>query len=373
VTAKQGVYGHNLKLVDAHRVLAVDPKAGARMINLDTTFVVGAGASIAYGFPSGEALTKQIAQALTFISGTGSSEAKELIRTTIDVVSQRPDLQLNKRHLFEQALAMRGALETAPSIDTFLETHANKDFELLGKLAIAACLITAESRCTQLRPQDDGSINLAAVADTWLGHLFKHVLTPGIPKSSVEQIFAHVSFVVFNYDRCIEHYFEHALARHFLLDLPKASRIVQQLRIVHPYGDLGPLHGAQNVSFGQKHTPESYAAADAIYAMSQRLLTFTESQEAKGAEARDLIHKAKRVVFLGFGFGEQNVELLRAPSKTTVDHMKATVMGLSPSDQQEVVNRIGLITGGSWLPSSLNSCDCAKFMQEERMFLTRRA
>jgi hypothetical protein len=62
------------------------------MIKLDTTFVVGAGASVDYGFPLGEQLTKQIAEALNMNGGSGSP-ARELIRTAIEVACQRPDVQ----------------------------------------------------------------------------------------------------------------------------------------------------------------------------------------------------------------------------------------------------------------------------------------
>jgi hypothetical protein len=343
------------------------------MIKLDTTFVVGAGASVDYGFPLGEQLTKQIADALNFNASGG--EPRELIRTTIDVMCGRADVQLDRQQLFQQARALQVALSTASSIDAFLENHSdNLDFELLGKFAIAACLITAEAR-SALRPRHPGEMmKLARVENSWLARLFKTVMSPGVSKASVEQIFAHVSFVVFNYDRCIEHYFEHAIASHFMLDLPAASRIVQKnLRIVHPYGDLGPLHGTNaNMSFGDKHDPATYPAADAIYAMSKRLLTFTESKKAQGAQAQAMISKAKRLVFLGFGFGEQNVELLRAPT-SAAEHMRATVMGLSKSSQREVQHRISLMTGKEFPLHGLYDCDCTSLINDEQMFLTRRS
>jgi len=209
------------------------------------------------------------------------------------------------------------------------------------------------------------------VETSWLARLFKTVMTPGVSKSSVERIFAHVSFVVFNYDRCIEHYFEQAIASHFTLDLPTAATIVREhLRIVHPYGDLGALHGTDaNVSFGQEYRPETHPAGDGIYAMSRRLLTFTESQKAQGAQAKDMIHTAERLVFLGFGFGEQNVELLRV-SNSTVQHARGTVMGLSKSNQHQVIYRIAQMTGEQGF-IELTDCDCATLINNEQMFLTR--
>jgi hypothetical protein len=344
------------------------------MINLDTTFVVGAGASVDYGFPLGEQLTKQIAEALNLNDSSGAP-ARDLVRTAIEITGARPDTQHNFCHLIMQARALRAALATASSIDAFLENHSdNPDFELLGKMAIAACLITAERR-SQLRPRNPGGmIDFARVEKSWLARLFKIVMAPGVPMAALEQIFAHVSFVVFNYDRCIEHYFEQAIASHFTLDLPTAGQFVRQhLRIVHPYGDLGDLHGNTAVSFGYEHHPETHAAGTGIYAMSQRLLTFTESKKAQGAEAKAMIGKADRLVFLGFGFGEQNVDLLSVFTSAS-PHTRGTVMGLSKSNRHQVLYRIAQMTGitGGFNPNvELDDCDCASLINDEQMFLTR--
>jgi hypothetical protein len=344
------------------------------MIKLDTTFVVGAGASVDYSFPLGEQLTKQIAEALD-MNGSGGSPARELIRTAISVVCKRPDVQRDARQLFLQARALRAALSTASSIDTFLENHSdNRDFELLGKIAIAACLITAERR-SELRPRHPGEmIDLARVDKSWLARLFTTVMVPGVPKSSVEQIFTHVSFVVFNYDRCIEHYFEQAIASHFMMDLPTAAAIVRKhLQIVHPYGDLGGLYGTDAiVSFGQEFDPVTLGAGDGIYAISQQLLTFTESKKAQGAQAKVMISKARRLVFLGFGFGEQNVDLLSV-STSAVQHIRGTVKDLSPSNQSQVLHRIAQMTGtkGFNLNTELYDCDCTSLIKNEQMFLTQ--
>lgn len=340
------------------------------MIKLDTTFVVGAGASVDYNFPLGEVLTKQISEALNF--NRAGNRACELIRSAIDVIGQRPDAAYTSRQMFEQAHAMRAALATSSSIDAFLENHSDTPcFETLGKFAIAACLATAENQSALKSPRGE-LLDVTRVENSWLGRLFKTVMVPGISKASVERIFAHVSFVVFNYDRCIEHFFEHAIARHFLMDLPAASTIVRKhLRVVHPYGDLGPLHGSSvKMAFGEKHDPSTHAAVDAIDAMSKRILTFTESKKAQGAAAQAEVGKAKRLVFLGFGFGEQNVDLLKAPT-ANVEHVRATVMGMSKSNQSEVLYRIAQITGREVGFSHLHECDCAKLIDNEQMFLTR--
>jgi hypothetical protein len=152
---------------------------------------------------------------------------------------------------------MVSALVTAPSIDTFLDNHSNNaDFELLGKLAIAACLIDAEAQ-SLLRPRHPGeAIDLSQVEDKWLAQLFK-IMTPGVKNDSIERIFENMSFVVFNYDRCIEQYLEQAISSHFRIDLGSAGRLIDaHCCIKHPYGCLGTFRGAStNIAFGESTFP----------------------------------------------------------------------------------------------------------------------
>ncbi len=240
-------------------------------------------------------------------------------------------------------------------------------------MAIAACLITAEHRCQVLKQSRPGAmIDLAQSEKSWLGRLFKHVMAPGVSKSNIERLFEHASFVVFNYDRCIEHYFEHAVASHFSVDLRRAADFVRDnLKIVHPYGYLGELHGDASLSFGHEFYPEAAATGEGIFAISQRLLTFTESQKAQGAEARALLEKALRVVFLGFGFGDQNVELLSV-STNSVQEVRATVKCWSESNRRELDRRMRQMLGVACGPQELRDGDCATLIADEQMFLTRR-
>ncbi|MFN4017996.1 MAG: hypothetical protein ACK4JB_21845 [Reyranella sp.] len=316
-------------------------------------------------------LTKQIDDALNFNSPKAPTE---LMRCAISLLGHRNDSQIVSKALFEQAHAMRAALKTQVSIDYFLYSRADQpDFELLGKMAIAACLLTAESKCTALLPRHPGeSIDLSQSESTWLARLFQNVLAPGVRKSEMETIFDNVSFVVFNYDRCIEHYLTNALASHFSIRLPDAASIVRdRLKIVHPYGSLGPLGDSSGcVPFGHKFFPESYEAADGIYAMSRRLLTFTESQNAKADDAKAMMEHAVRVVFLGFGFGNQNMDLLR-PNRTNIQEIRGTVKNVSVSNQREVARQIYTLTGQTISDDDLLDCDCSALILDEEKFLTR--
>jgi len=344
------------------------------VITHPTTFVVGAGASFDFGFPLGEGLTKQISNSL-ILNNTARSDAAELMRTALSILPRRSDVRIATVELYRQAPILRAGLGTASSIDAFLDSrHDDGAIELLGKMAIGACLITAERACSPLRPRRPGEpIDISASESSWIARLFRTVLAPGVKKSHLERIFENVSFIVFNYDRCIEHYLTHALASHFTIDLDTAASVVRdRLNIVHPYGSLGPLHGVNDaIDFGHDYRSDTPHAADGIYAISQRILTFTESQKANAAEAKAMVENALRLVFLGFGFGDQNMELLR-PRNTTIQDIRGTVKGLSRSNQREVAAQIHALTGQQVDGDDLVDCDCASLISSEQMFLTRR-
>jgi hypothetical protein len=51
-----------------------------------------------------------------------------------------------------------------------------------------------------------------------------------------------VSFIVFNYDRCLEQFLFHALQKLYGLESQEAFAMLTDLRIIHPYGaDPPPL------------------------------------------------------------------------------------------------------------------------------------
>ncbi|MCA0301137.1 MAG: hypothetical protein LCH95_01925 [Proteobacteria bacterium] len=342
------------------------------MIRAKTLFVVGAGASADFGFPLGTALTKQIANALN-LESSGASAEKELLRVAIEVANGHPALP-RSGDLFFSAREMHGALVTASSIDTFLDNRSkNADYALLGKMAIACCLIEAERRSPLRASNPRGSFDLSSVDGSWIARLFD-IMAAGVKEDAVDEMFRNVSFLVFNYDRCIEHYFQHALASRFGLGLEQAAKIVRNsCRIIHPYGTLGSLGGGEfPIPFGLKLTEAVHGTGDLLHRMSQNLLTFSESQKTESIPIREAVAKAARIVFIGFGFHEQNVDLLRVPV-SDVTEVRATAFRLSPSNQQQALLRIRNICASraiGTLENLYGDLKCDEFIEAERFFLS---
>ena len=155
------------------------------MIAKPTVLILGAGASADYGFPTGRQLLLKICE------------------------EARPDASLYDflcnwmavpRPLIEQfAYALQNS--AAPSVDLFLENR--KDFEEIGKLAIAATLI----------PYEDYKAFLPTNKPRWYETLFHLMVEGGRFEDN------KLSVITFNYDRSLEAFLFLALQNLYRFDM----------------------------------------------------------------------------------------------------------------------------------------------------------
>lgn len=116
------------------------------MLKQSTTFVLGAGASCDFNFPTGKQLQDKI------------SEVLKLTASNLEFVNDKIDdavrTQLNEQNWREERPAFLKAakricegMPVADSIDNFLHTHQNdRHIVWLGKAAIAAVILDAEAK-----------------------------------------------------------------------------------------------------------------------------------------------------------------------------------------------------------------------------------
>lgn len=238
-------------------------------------------------------------------------------------------------------------MRLANSIDSFLDSHKDDHgIRLCGKLAIAKCILDAEKNSTlYIDPFADPEdrLNFDRVADTWFVRFFK-ILHDGIAKSDLDSLFDRVSIINFNYDRCVEYFLVHAIQAFFSVEENRAQAVVSHLRIFHPYGTVGPLPWQDP----QKAVPFGSSAqqADVLLALSQSLRTYTEQLEEGDvlAAIRNEVRRADAIVFLGFGFHRQNMDLITPPrrqgQKTSQTRVYGTAKNVSKADCQVIENQV---------------------------------
>ena len=268
-----------------------------------TVFVVGAGASSEFRLPLGTSLAEAIRISLDKDFGRDNRQDGTVAHALMLGVLRGEDI--------EGARDLRGTLLNSPSIDHALNTRRDRPSVVrVGKVAIADQISLGEKGS----PLPNGFTNdrhlihdcLAGSRHTWLAKLLRLILADRQPEEYVDA-FDDVSFVVFNYDRCIEQYLFYAMREIGNLSTQQAQAIIREIPIVHVYGSLGLpacLGGQPYTDFGEND-------AHAVAAMSAGIKTYKEGADNGTLNAvREMVAAAEQVVFLGFGFDPTNVEVL---------------------------------------------------------------
>jgi hypothetical protein len=259
-----------------------------------------------------------------------------------------------------------GGIKYTRSIDNYVHSHSDKEpVKTVAKMAIVQTILDAEKRChISIDPQKHPPRfkDETAAHVSWLSDFFT-VLQDGIVEArNLDKIFDNLTIINFNYDRCVEHYLFHVMQRLYSKGETYVTDLINlKLKIFYPYGVIGnlPWQSRTNaVDFGGE--PDNHDLAT----LSDQIRTYNEEVDdtAKIAKMRAAIAQARRIVFLGFHFHKQNVELI-APNKDDDDLtgnvlVYATQVGRSPSDIEIIQDRRlarilhgrSTLSGSSWHP-----------------------
>ena len=207
--------------------------------------------------------------------------------------------QFNER--LQASWQIRDGIESADSIDEYIFRYSdNPLIAEVGKLQIAYAISIAEWESKLTKEKGFKESNIENAHDTWVWS-FSRALINGVRANQVEKIGEKITIICFNYDRCIEHYLEHFLVRSFHgMSIIEARNIVRNIRIVHPYGTLGDL---DEFPFG---------TMPRFVQMAENLITWSETirDERIIDDIRTAIKDAQRIVFMGFAFARQNMQLM---------------------------------------------------------------
>ncbi|WP_017995803.1 hypothetical protein [Rhizobium leguminosarum] len=338
-----------------------------------TVFVVGAGASAEFAMPVGSALMERIKRNSIYSIEYGRfkmvAEADLLFRhyTNMYNLDKKDDVDaLNAR--LEVMRDLVASIDMAESIDEYIYRHSHNPLvSEIGKLQVAHAIARAESDC-YLRPDDfNASEKFKALNNAWI-YSFSKILMIGIRAEEIDRIGENITIICFNYDRCIEHYLEHAIVHAYPgTSIERARDIVNNINIIHPYGWLGSLKA---FPFGRV---QNFAA------MADNLITWSESIRDPQVKERmgHAMSEAETIVFLGFAFARQNMDLLHATDKKWSNKaVFATGKGLEPEAEasyQENISLLyspGLANGASERVRLQWDTECAPFMKKHRYNLS---
>jgi len=157
---------------------------------------------------------------------------------------------------------------------------------------------------------------------------FMRLLTMGVDARSPQKLCNNASFIIFNYDRCLEIILSHSISNYFGIGINDAIEMVNCFDIIHPYGSLGSLSASREdyLQFGAENFE--------LDKISNRIQTFTESVNSDiVSSVKDILSRSDQIIFLGFGFLPQNMHLLMPDQKSSATRIHATTCGISKSDK----------------------------------------
>ena len=262
------------------------------MITQNTLFILGAGASCPYNYPSGKELRRRICfefidnyKNLIGYKGSGNESIDEYIWTLTDFKSK-----------FYKS--------SNKSIDLFLAR--NPKLVGYGKFAIALEILKAET-LSSFREK------IAKPEQDWYSYLYDRLTDTFLDKDNFTISDNNVSFITFNYDRSLEQFLFESLLNSFEnIKRTDAASEIKKIPIIHIYGKVNPLPWEDailklkykaNLSDGIAIT-----AAKNIQVMNEQL------GDRVTERTSELISKANRIFFLGFGYAKENMNLLNFPN-----------------------------------------------------------
>jgi hypothetical protein len=263
------------------------------MIRKPTVLVLGAGASIPYGYPSGAGLVKEIFQNI------GSNEWR-LIYDAFGI--EESEVNSFRAELLQSQ---------KPSIDAFLEHRT--EYMKVGKVAIALSLLSKENPDVLL----DFDIR-----DKGIYHFLFNSLTTSWEEFKQNKF----TIVTFNYDRSLEHFLFSALKHSYNKSDLDVAEAIQRIPIIHVHGSLGPL--PWQASDGIDYYP-LFSRGDGPYEFGKRIKVASEnivivSEAQPQSKEFDFAHKqikeAERIYFLGFGYYRTNLERLGLKDLEIMDY-----------------------------------------------------
>lgn len=337
-----------------------------------TVIVVGAGASQEVNLPTSTALKTSIANILDIrFHITEQISGDFVIADALKMYFRDINPHLHA------CWKMRDALPQAMSIDNFIDSHrGNEKIELCGKLAIVRSILEAERKSYLFfdRYNSHNTLNFKSLEETWF-NVFWQRISENCQAEGLQERFSAITLIIFNYDRCIEHFLYHSIQNYYGLSADAAASLINGMDIFHPYGVVGSLPWTDEpaqMDFGAE------PCAQDLVELAKQIKTFTEGTNPEASnimEIRDQVAKAETLVFLGFAYHKQNLELLKRPTHRrrdgkVVSQCYGTALGMSDADIHAIAFDLQEVCGGFIRPDLGNNLTCLKLFNTYRRALS---
>lgn len=320
------------------------------MIRQSTVFVLGAGASEPYGFPSGMKLAEEVCHHL-------EKRNHELGAA----------LRLHCHDAVVAALPVEFRRSGQYSLDAFVERR--HEFRDVVKLAIVRSLIPCENdvtliapRSSEIVPTPNGPAPRPPDRD-WYRYLLTKIITTKAEGFHENQL----RVVTFNFDRSFERRLFIGLKANYNLDDAAAATLAESIPVLHLHGDLGEPawlpHATDRVvnvprrTYGQPLDPRE------LRSFASRLALINEEIPGDRLDtARRWLREADVICFLGFGYHPDNLARLGIADLKGMT-MRGTAMGIEEGELTAIRGRFHGDASIHFFRTEQPACDIRGFLR----------
>ncbi|MBE0553251.1 MAG: hypothetical protein IH625_06125 [Rhodobacteraceae bacterium] len=298
------------------------------MITEPTVVVLGAGVSNDLGLPLGTELQARVTSAFT---DTGTALSPYYTAAIKNLLGDR---QSTSDNLIHKAKAHCRALKHAASIDNYLDqVRSEVDFVNAAKMMIGYQIANGENNCSIAGIDRPADIVDAAVQSDYFLNDFLNLVVRGHQIENIEASLRNITFVVFNYDRCLERVLFAWLSLRFGNN---ATDLYRAIRIIHVYGSLGNYPDEETNFFRKDSAGPMLNPHLEMPKFAGRIKIFTEQEESNLAhDIATAVRSSTCLIFLGFGFEEQNMRFFRCKDSYS-KHVFATTMGKGKANEAAI-------------------------------------
>jgi hypothetical protein len=306
------------------------------MLKANTVLIIGAGASIDYGYPSGNQLLAEVREECWKVEQGDLSNVYGWNLGGIERVAELRKLIDTQR--------------TFDSIDELLSVH--RSLMDVGKFMIALRLLPRENK--------DAIINTERKRH-WMLDLFR--------AADEDRIFSHffnnnLTFITFNYDRVLDFYLRHyTMERYPETTAQGLAEVAKAFPIIHVHGDLGEI---SQRPFAEDVDLKKWGASQITNASKRiQIIHEADPDSTQFRMAQLALNRANRVGFLGFGYHNTNIERLKL-RETLADKM---VIGTAyrMGNQQIVKARTAMQARNAIY--QFHDCDCSSLINNTELIL----
>lgn len=245
-----------------------------------TTLILGAGASMDYGYPNGSQLIK-------------------------DVVLMDPSQYTQAPNQIDEIRKAQDRLKRsqADSIDYFFSLNDENKLSLKPAMLLKILDYENEELLFKLNEQH------------WYQKFFNKIISNDLKKT--KDNFQRLKIITFNYDRSLEHFLLNMIMTRIGQDRKAALNTLASLEIIHVYGRV---HAFQHENNPTMQMPIDYGARlnintqpsfiNSCYEIARNHLRTCFDSSELHQKSLDIIASSKNILFLGFAYHPENMKCL---------------------------------------------------------------